>query len=138
MGGSDNVAITLSDSPTELIFVYHLPDRSENKLQLYIALGTHRQVGAAVLPFSQGFEGSTVFLPFKGDLLLSAEVRAGQIGCFIRKWERWQWSERAETRDFEATIGNGEVILRVPRGLLGGAGKVDCVIYAKDPTANNG
>ena len=138
IAGSDSVAITLGVSPAELIIIYRPPSLSENPLNLYIALGTHRQLGAAVLPFSQGFEGSTVFLPFKGDLLLSAEVKAGRIGCFIRKWERWRWSQRAETCDFQATVENGEVILRVPRSLLGGVGKIDCAIYAKDPNANDG
>jgi glycosidase len=138
IGGSDNVTITLGVSPVELAVVYRPPGLSENPLNLYIALRTYRQIGAVVLPFSQGFEGSTVFLPFKCDLLLSAEVRDSQISCFIRRWERWRWSEREETRDFEATVENGELIVRIPRNLLGGAGKVDCAIYAKDLSANDG
>lgn len=88
MEGSDNVSISLSDSAAELRFVYRPPGLGDNPLHLYIALGTHRQIGAAVLPFSRGFEGSTVFLPFKGDLLFSVEINAGQTACFLRRWER--------------------------------------------------
>jgi len=66
-----------------------------------MALGPHREIGTAVLPFAQDAEGSTVFLPFKSDLLLSAEIRNGQIASFIRRWERWQWSERETTGSFE-------------------------------------
>ncbi|MEY2560311.1 MAG: hypothetical protein QOG51_726, partial [Verrucomicrobiota bacterium] len=33
---------------------------------------------------------------------------------------------------------NGEFVFRIPRKLLGGAGKIDCAIYAKDPFSNAG
>jgi glycosidase len=136
--GSDNVLISVSDAAAELYFLYRPPGLGDNPIHLFIALGTHRQIGAAVLPFSRGFEGSTVFLPFKGDLLFSVEINAGQTACFLRRWERWRWSEREESRDFEASVENSEIAVRIPRDLLGDAGKIDCVIYAKDPTANDG
>jgi glycosidase len=136
--GSDNVSISVSDSAAELSFVYRPPGLGDNPVHLYIAFGTHRQIGAAVLRFSRGFEGSTVFLPFKGDLLFSVEIDAGQTACFLRRWERWRWGEREKSRDFEASVENGEIAIRISRDLLGGAGKIDCVIYAKDPSANDG
>jgi glycosidase len=117
---------------------YQPPQPSENALCIYFVLGTHRQIGAAILPFAQHLEGSTVFLPFKSDLLLSAEVRAGQIVGFMRKWEQWRWSEREETHAFEVSEEKGEFVFRISRELLGGAGKVECAIYAKDPAANDG
>jgi glycosidase len=138
LAGSDNVAIAVAASPAELSIVYRPPRLSKNAINLYIALGTNREIGAAVLPFSQHVEGSTVFLPFKCDLFLSVEVRAGQIACFLRKWERWRWSDRDETRDFEVTEENGEFLFRIPRSLLGDAPRIDFAIYAKDPKANNG
>jgi glycosidase len=136
--GSDNVSISVSDSAAELCFVYRPPGLGDNPIHLYIVLGTHRQIGAAVLPFSRGFEGSTVFLPFKGDLLFLVEINAGQTACFLRQWERWRWSERAKSRDFEAVLENSTIAVRIPRDLIGGGAKVDCVIYAKDPSANDG
>jgi glycosidase len=138
IAGSDNVSITIAVSERELLFRYRPPAPGENRLDIYLALGTHRQIGGAVLPFAQHFEGSTVFLPFKADLLLSARVRAGQIACFLRKWERWRWSEREPTQAFAATQENGEFILRFPRALAGDATRIDFVIYAKDPNANDG
>ena len=124
IAGSDNVSITVAVSDGELFFRYRPPAPSENALNIYLALGTHRQIGAAVLPFSQHFEGSTVFLPFKSDLLLSAEVRAGQIVRFLRRWERWRWSEREQTQAFEVTRENGEFVFRIPRPLAGEATKL--------------
>jgi glycosidase len=138
IAGSDGVAITVAASEIELLFRYRPPAPSENALDICVALGTHRQIGAAILPFAQHVEGSTVFLPFKCDLLLSAEVRTGQIVCFLRRWERWRWSDREQTRDFEVTVANGELIFRIPLAILGQVRKFDFAIYAKDPAANNG
>ena len=121
--GSDNVSIAVAVDERELSFRYRPPGPSENPLTIQVALGTRRQIGAAVLPFAQHFEGSTVFLPFKCDLLLSAEVRPGQIVCFLRRWERWQWSDRTQTDHFEVIEENGAFLFRIPRPLLGDAAK---------------
>src|SRR5205814_670472 len=138
IAGSDNVSITVAVSDREFFFRYDPPPPGENALAIYVALGTHREIGAAVLPFSQHGEGSTVFLPFKSDLLLSAEVRATTIVCFLRRWEHWRWSEREQTQAFDVTHENGEFVFRIPRRLAGEPAKIDFAIYAKDPDANNG
>src|SRR4030081_2131560 len=103
IAGSDGVAITVSVSERELFFRYRLPAASEDALNIFAALGTQQEIGAAILPFAPHFEGSTVFLPFKSDLLLSVEARAGQSVCFLRRWELWRWSEREQTEAFEIT-----------------------------------
>ena len=136
--GSDKVGITVAVSPADLVIGYRPPGLGENPINLYAALGTHREMGAAVLPFSQHVEGSTVFLPFKCDLLLSVEVRAGQIACLIRRWERCRWSDREQTEDFGVTREGDEFLFRIPREMLGEAPNMGFVIYAKDPTANDG
>ena len=138
IAGSDNVSISVVETAQHCVFSYRPAGPSGNPLNLYVALGTHREIGAAVLPFAQHAEGSTVFLPFKCDLLLSVEVRAGQIVCFLRRWERCRWSDRDQTAAFEVTRANGEFLFRIPRSLLGPARKIDFVLYAKDPAANNG
>src|ERR1044072_6180925 len=138
IAGSDHVSITVAGSARTLVFSYHPPGPSENPLTIHVALGTRRQIGAAVLPFSQHLDGSTVFLPFKCDLLLSAEIRAGQITCFLRRWEQWRWSAREPTHDFEVSEQEGEFLFRIPRALLGPAERIDFTIYAKDPGANDG
>jgi glycosidase len=138
VSGSDNVTIKVAVSARVLVLRYRPPAPCENSPTIHVALGTRRQIGAAVLPFSQHLEGSTVFLPFKCDLFLSAEVRAGEIVCFLRRWERWRWSNREQTEDFDATEENGEFLFRIPRPLLGDVQKIDFAIYAKDPSANGG
>jgi glycosidase len=138
MAGSDNVSIAVAASDTDLLLEWSPLPSDNDAINIFVALRTHREIGAAIIPFAQYAEGSTVFLPFKSDLFLSVEVRAGQIVAFLRRWERWRWSERKETRDFAAAIENGALVLRIPRQLLGHAGRVDCAIYAKDPNANDG
>jgi glycosidase len=136
--GSDGVSITVAVSERDVSFRYCPPESVEDSLSLYLALGTHREIGAAILPFSQYFEGSTVFLPFKCDLLLSVEVRAGQMVQFLRKWERWRWSEREQSAAFATSRKDGEFVFHIPRPFVGETAKIDFAVYAKDPNANNG
>ena len=138
IAGSDNVLIKLDVAPDELIFTYRPPGPIESVQGIFLALGTDQQVGATVLPFAQHAEGSTVFLPFKSDLLLRADLRSDEIACLIRRWERWRWSEREETQAFAVTQANGGIVFRLPRTILGGASSIDFVIYAKDLNANDG
>ena len=138
IAGSDKVSITLALSETELIVRYQLPELGAKTVNVFVALGTHREIGAAVLPFAQGFEGSTVFLPFKCDLILSAAIRPGQILCFARIWERWKWNERELTREFKVTLSATDTVFRIPRAILGTAEEVDFAMYAKHPETNDG
>ena len=135
---SDNIRIQLGISESELVAHYEIGGVIDRALHFFIALGTHRDIGAAVLPFAQGFEGSTVFLPFKCDLLLSAAISDGQLVCFARTWEHWKWSERQLTRELEVTQLEGTITFRIPRAILGPATELDFAMYAKDPMANDG
>jgi len=136
--GANGVSITLALSDLELTVRYGAPELSEKTINVFVAFGTHRDIGAAILPFAQGFEGSTVFLPFKCDLILSAAISPRQLACFARSWEHWKWSERRLTREFEVTRSASGLVFRIPRAMLGPAEEVDFVAYAKDPAANNG
>jgi glycosidase len=138
IAGSDNVAITVAFSPAELIIGYRLPGPGGGSQSFFLALGTQREIGGAVLPFAQHAEGSTVFLPFKADLLLSAETKGDQIVPFLRRWKRWRWIEREQTRAFEVTRQNSELTFRISRALVGNATAINFVIYTKALNANNG
>src|SRR5689334_8886147 len=113
IAGSDNVLITLEISPQRLIVRYQ-PPPTENPLVISLAFRTDREIGAAILPFAQHSDGSTVFLPFKCDLLLSAEVRPGQVTCFERKRINWRWSDRQQTTDFEVANEKSEFVFHIP------------------------
>ncbi len=138
IAGSDQVAVTITLSAAELLITYRSPGLGATAQNLFLVLGTGRGIGAAVIPFGQHSEGSTVFLPFKADLLLSVEIRADQVSSFIRRWDHWRWSDRERTDAFEATGADGEFIFRIPRPLVGDVSPIDFVVYAKDPSANDG
>jgi len=135
ISGSDNVAITVEVTETEIFFCYFVPGGFGDAQNIFLALRTNREIGAAVLPFAQNAEGSTVFLPFKADLLLSVELKTDQIRSFERRWERWQWSDRKPTGPFE--VNSDEVVFRLSRDSVVANG-IRFVLYAKDPKANDG
>ena len=132
ISGSDGASITVSLSDVELVIEYRAPDLKPEHA-IYLALGTHREIGSAVLPFQQEREGSTVFLPFKADLLVLAKSGT----CSERRWQKWKWSEPASSA-CEAKTDSGAITIRVPRPRLGSARLIDCAIYAKDQAHNDG
>src|SRR2546427_10668579 len=86
MSGSNGATIALSLSNTNLLDEYRAPDFVAEGCVVFVALGTHREIGSAVVPFQRDQEGSTVFLPFKSDLLVVAVVKDGKLDCYQRKW----------------------------------------------------
>jgi glycosidase len=136
IAGSDNVSITVAVTETEILVRYFPPRGFGDAQNIFLALGRRREIGAAVLPFGQHVEGSTVFLPFKAELLFSAEVRRDHKGAFVRRWEGWSWTEREETRAL--LITDDHVAFHISRADIGDGASVDFVIYAKNPTANDG
>src|SRR5213078_492800 len=92
ISGSDQVSIKIEVTETEILLRYLVRGGFGGAQNIFLAVRTHRDIGAAVLPFAQNAEGSTVFLPFKADLLLSVELKTDQIRSFERRWERWQWT----------------------------------------------
>src|SRR5437868_3383638 len=97
LAGSENVAIEVEVSESEISFRYLRPNPSEHPPTIFLALGTRQEIGAAVLPFQQNAEGSTVFLSFKADLFLSAQTTQHGLAAFIRQWQSWRWTERKTT-----------------------------------------
>jgi glycosidase len=136
--GSDNVLLTIGSGVDEVTLKYQPAGSMPDAMNVFIVLRTDREIGAAVLPFAQNAEGSTVFLPFKADLLLSAELRGGESRAFIRRWDRWRWSEREQTDSFRIEVAANAVVFRLPLELLGTLLEIRLVVYAKNPLANEG
>src|ERR1051326_1391814 len=136
--GSDRVSIELAVSDADLGLTCRFPSPLDRPQNMFVAIRTGCEIGAAVLPFAQHAEGSTVFLTFKADRLIAVEIRGTNANCFIRRWERWRWSDRATTETFGANIRDGTVSVWIPRTLLGNADSFDFVTYTKNTTANHG
>ena len=134
--GADDAVIELSLTETALIITYRAPNLREGK-SVYLPLGTHREIGSAVLPFDRNNEGSTVFLPFKSDLLLVAVVKGGNLDCYQRKWENWKWSERTAASGCLAKFHDGILTFNLQRAALNASKSLDLLLYAKDLTEND-
>lgn len=128
--------IELSLTETALTITYRAPNLREGQ-SVYLTLGTHREIGSAVLPFDRNNEGSTVFLPFKSDLLLVAMVKAEKVDCYQRKWEDWKWSERTAASVGLAKFHNRTLTFHLQRAELSASESLDLLLYAKDLTEND-
>src|SRR2546423_2224128 len=135
ISGSDQVSIKIEVTETEILLRYLVPGGFGGAQNIFLALRTHRDIGSAVLPFAQNAEGSTVFLPFKADLLLSIEARTDEMISLARKWENWRWTDRERTDAIEAN--RDELVFHLSRDIVVGE-CIDFVLYAKDPKANEG
>jgi glycosidase len=133
LSGSHGATVTIEISSDYLVLTYQAPNFKPEQDALFLALGTHREIGSAVLPFQHAREGSTVFLPFKADLLVLAQSGT----CSERRWENWRWGEPASSA-VETKADNRTITIRVPRPRLGSARLIDCAIYAKDLSQNDG
>jgi len=137
IAGSDDAIISLSLTKDDLVIDYRAPDLSRGQVKVYVALGTYRVIGSAVIPFGQNFEGSTVFLPFKADLFFVADYGSETDICSTRQWQKWKWSEPTTKEDVKVR-GAKKVIVRIPRPHLGDSAKLDLTVYAKDLSENDG
>ena len=134
--GSDNVSIAVLATEEAVLFSYRSTGGLDRGQNIFLAIGTHREIGAAVLPFGRLAEGSTVFLPFKADLFLTAEIRGDANTTFIRRWQRWRWSERKEIESLPSD--DREVVFRIQRKTLDAVQSIKFVVYAKEPSSNDG
>ena len=137
IAGSDGAIISLSLTKDDLVIDYRAPDLNRGQVKVYVALGTYRAIGSAVIPFAQNFEGSTVFLPFKADLFLMVDYGSETDICSTRLWQKWKWGDPTTKSDVKVR-GARKVIVRIPRSRLGDSVKLDLAVYAKDLSGNNG
>ncbi len=95
----------------------------------FVALHLSNEPGSAVLPFSQDFEGSTVFLPFQADRLYLVQFGGTGERIFERRWTEWKWSERMPApNDIHWERRNSTLTL--PTHDL--PGKLSLAVYIKD------
>jgi hypothetical protein len=137
ISGADGASITISLTKTDIQIEYRAPDSDANTA-VFVALGTHRDIGSAVVPFQREQEGSTVFLPFKADLLLSAKLGAEATSCVERKWTQWKWSDASASTSNRVKIKNGTATFQLSRSQFTEATTINCAIYAKDFSQNDG
>ena len=95
----------------------------------FVALRAGKELGSAVIPFGESFEGSTVFLPFQADRLYFVQIGSENGKVFERRWEKWQWSDRGAAPS-DVGWDASRSVLRLP--VTGLMGRVELAVYAKD------
>jgi len=82
---------------------------------LYFAGWTSRLGGCAVVPFQQGAEGSTVFLPYRVHRIYAVRIgEDGQPVLWRRQWDGSQWSGILPVKgEFTAHVEPGKIRLEV-------------------------
>jgi glycosidase len=138
ISGSNSATIAISLSDVDLAIEYRAPNFIPGRCAVFVALATHRETGSAIVPFQRGVEGSTVFLPFKADLLVWSTSQTESRFCNERKWERWKWNDPATSAENRVKIGDAVLEFQFPRSQFGGAKRIDCAVYAKDFSENDG
>ncbi|HJT80002.1 MAG TPA: alpha-amylase family glycosyl hydrolase [Chthoniobacterales bacterium] len=137
ISGSDGVTVVISRSDTDLIIEHQTPGSGADRT-VFVAIGSHQDIGSAVLPFTQKMEGSTVFLPFKADRLFAFEISGTNCTAFRRNWQNWKWDERRPVQTgVSAQIDSMRSTFRIPIADLGQAKFLDLAIYAKEFAADS-
>jgi glycosidase len=135
ISGSDSAVIAVSTTDAELVIDYQTRGIEENRT-VFVAIGSHREQGSAVVPFSEKQEGSTVFLPFKADRLFAFEMGKDSLSISQRVWQNWKWQERAPVDRLTAQVRAHDCTLHIPLSELGPAKQIDVAVYSKEFVSN--
>ena len=110
---------------------------NETAQALYVAVG-HRD-GSIIAPFENGVEGSTVFLPFKADLIVAAIPSGTGYRTSVRRWNQTQWGDRTDApAGVSVSLEGKTATLSIPASLLGTTEKFNLLAWSKDIAADGG
>ncbi len=104
---------------------------------VYVAVGAPGHVGSAVVPFGQGLEGSTLFLPFRATQLFLFHLTESGVQCTTRHFIQTVWGT-ARPSTATATVSIDCFQLQIPLEEIPESTRIQMVIYAKDLRANDG
>jgi len=135
ISGSDGATIALSRSDSSLVIEYRCP--ADDQRTIFVAIGSHNEIGSAVIPFAEHQEGSTVFLPFKADRLFALNIGANSLEKSVREWHNWRWQEPRPAEKVDATPNGNDCTVQIPLSGIGSAKSIDLAIYAKSFASNS-
>ena len=131
--GSDGATLKFSIAQDRLQVDYRCPSGGDGERTVFLALQTKAEAGSAVVPFSETFEGSTVFLPCQANQIYLLAMGADSSSVSKRTWENWKWSDRHEAgKELDLQVGVRDCRIGLPLSALGQNLKV--VLYSKDFT----
>ncbi|HEX5176082.1 MAG TPA: alpha-amylase family glycosyl hydrolase, partial [Chthoniobacteraceae bacterium] len=131
--GSDGATVEFSIAQDKLQVEYCCPGRGDWEWTVFVVLRTGGEAGSAVVPFSETFEGSTVFLPFQANQIYRLATSRGSSSISKRTWENWRWEDPREAgKELDFEVGACDCRIRLSLQALGQ--KVKVVLYSKDFT----
>jgi len=129
--GSDGAIFKFSIAQEKLQIEYRCPNGHDGERAVFLALQARAEAGSAVIPFSEKFEGSTVFLPFQADQIYLLSIGANSSSVSKRTWENWKWSDRHKAEnELDLEVGVCDCRISLPLSDLGQNLKV--VLYSKE------
>ncbi len=137
--GADNIRYVLREVGGGLEILVRGAGVDRPDQVLFVALGSRRGEGSALIPGEKGKDGDPVWLPFPADLLVSVRMSEAGGEGFLRRWKQTQWGPREPGGSaFDVSVEPALVTLRLPKKLLGGGAEKDVVVYLKDMAVENG
>jgi glycosidase len=136
ISGSDGATIAISRSDSSLTIEYR-SSAVESDRTIFVAIGSHSEIGSAVIPFAENHEGSTVFLPFKADRLLAFKIGSNSLENSVRDWQKWRWQEPRPAAGADTKINGNDCTMQIPLSAIGSASNINLAIYAKEFTSNS-
>jgi glycosidase len=131
--GSDGATAKFSIARDKLQIEYSCPSGCDWERTVFLALQTTTEAGSAVVPFSETFEGSTVFLPFQANEIYRLSMGTDSSSISKRTWENWKWSDHHEVgKELDLQVGAYDCRISLPLSALDHQLKV--VLYSKDFT----
>lgn len=131
--GSDGATVKFSIAQDKLQIEYSCPGVADWARTVFLVLQTKAEPGSAIVPFSETFEGSTVFLSFQADQIYRLAMGRESSSISQRTWENWKWSDHPLAgKEFDLQVGAHDCRIRLPLSALGQ--KVKVILYSKEFT----
>ncbi|HEX4086632.1 MAG TPA: alpha-amylase family glycosyl hydrolase [Chthoniobacteraceae bacterium] len=136
---SDGASLQITPEEGRLRVEYTAQGIDQPGRRMYLATGANGQPGSALLPYGNGLEGSTVFLPFNASRLYVIANSPGGLTASVREWKGVQWSGWSDaSAAVTGTFSKDHCSLAVAEDAVCIAPRVALEIYAKDLTQNHG
>lgn len=134
--GADGVRHVLIRSPEglEVRVLGAGVDRPDQAV--FVALGYPANEGSPLVPPDADGEGSSVWLPFAADRIITARNTDNGSKAFMRRWEKTRWSPREAAAGVSISTEPAQVSLRIPAKLLGDSNRI--AVYLKDLASDEG
>ena len=136
--GSDGISHKVNRGAEVLEISFAGGEFARDGQAVFAAVGMGSE-GSIIVPFGEGREGSTVFLPFKAALIVIAKREGEGFRTTIRRWNRTQWGGAEDSKEIVAALGgDGTMTLGIPQSLIGDAEKIRLAAWCKDLASENG